>query len=78
MSASESACNEVAVVACVTSTSGDCPDTVTVSAIVPIFIVSFNVAVNPDVSLMSSNRTVWKPPNSNCRVNAPIGSDDNR
>ena len=78
MSASASPCSDVAVVACVTSTRGDCPDTVMVSLTVPIFITSFSVAVNPDVSRMPSRRTVWKPPSSNCSVKVPIGSGDNR
>ena len=54
----------VAVEACVTSTSGVCPETVTVSASVPIFIAWSSFAENPALSRISFSRKVWNPDNS--------------
>ena len=47
-----------------TSTSGVCPETVTVSASAPIFIAWSSLAVNPALSRISLNRRVWNPGNS--------------
>jgi hypothetical protein len=43
------------------STSGDSPDTVTVSSIVPSRMSAFTVAVNPACRMMPSRRNVLKP-----------------
>ena len=47
-----------------TSTSGVCPETVTVSASAPIFSDWSSFAVNPAVKRISFNRKVWNPDNS--------------
>ena len=47
-----------------TSTSGVCPETVTVSASAPIFIDWSSFAENPALRRISFNRRVWNPDSS--------------
>ena len=51
-----------------TSTTGDSPVTVTVSATVAMSIGAFTSKVEPPTTMTSSKTTVWKPVSSNVRL----------
>ena len=51
-----------------TSTTGDSPVTVTVSATVAMSMVAFTSKVEPPTTMTSSKTTVWKPPSSKVRL----------
>src|SRR5687767_8795964 len=57
-----------------TSTTGDAPDTVMVSASEPTGSGTSSLAVKPTVSRTPSRRTVWKPGIEYSTVYVPIGS----
>ena len=61
-----------------TSTTGDCPVTVTVSATPPTLNRTSIVATKPTSRRTASRRTDWNPLSSKVTVNAPAGSAANR